>query len=186
MAMKMAGSKNALKFLSLISFLEGMFLPLPPDFILIPIAVNDRRKAFTAAHLTFIFNIMGAVIAYIIGLFFFESVGEWILEKTGHMESFGMVGEYFRSYGQMIVLAGALTPLPFNIISIASGLFRLNFVVFLVTAMLARAFRFYLEGFLLYRYGEKAKMFIEKHLGKVTFAAFLVILVIFLFYRYYQ
>ena len=111
-----------------------------------------------------------------IGVFFFDLIAEPLLEFYGYLEKFHTFENYYHEYGAWIVFGAGITPFPYKIITIASGVVHLNLAVFTIASILARGLRFFLIAWLLKTYGEKMKLFIEKNLGWLS-VLFLVLLI---------
>jgi len=174
--MNKARHRHAVSWLALLSFLESSMFPIPTDIMLIPMILADRAKAWYYASITTISSVLGAVLGYIIGAFFFEVAGQPLIEFYGYQEKFASFEVFYAEWGVLIVLIGGLTPIPFKVITIASGLFGLNPLVFFLSAIAARAPRFFIEAALLWKFGEPINDFIEKRLPWVMTGFILVII----------
>ena len=122
--------------LSLVSFTESSFFPIPPDILIIPMIIARRTKAWIYAFICTLSSVLGGVIVYAIGYFFFNSIGILIIEAYGLTNSFESFENYYNKYGILIVLGGGFTPFPFKFITIASGVFNLNLFLFIFTALI--------------------------------------------------
>lgn len=158
------------RWLGAISFAESSFFPIPIDIMLIPMILANRLKAWRLATITLITSVLGGVAGYLIGAFLFDIIGQPIIDFYGYGEKFATFQEYYKEYGILIVLVAGFTPLPFKVVTIASGAVGLNPVVFTLVSIPARGARFFLVATLLYIFGEPIKDFIEKRLGLVTSA----------------
>lgn len=174
--MSLAAHTNARWALAVVSFMESSIFPIPPDVLLIPMVIEQRQKAWEYALICTAASVLGAVLGYVIGMFFFEVIGQPIIEFYGKAEQFEALRESFADNGWWIVFTAGLTPFPFKVITIASGLFALNPVVFLVGCVIARGTRFYAVAALLWKYGKPVRDIIDKHLGWLT-VAFCLLLV---------
>lgn len=174
--MEQAKGKHAPRALAAVSFIESSFFPLPPDLMLIPMCLADRKRAFYFAFLCTIASVLGGLFGYAIGYFLYESVGKWLLDLYGGAQDFyDKMSEFFFKYGAFVIVIKGLTPFPFKVLTILSGMVKLNLWVFIVSSIIARAGRFFLVAGLLYVYGEPIKGFLEKHLEKVLLAFFVLI-----------
>jgi membrane protein YqaA with SNARE-associated domain len=151
-----------------IAFAESSFFPLPPDVLMIPMIIADRRKAFWLATVATVSSVVGAYLGYAIGFYLFASVGERILELYGAMDTFEALREKFVQYGVEIIVLKGMTPIPFKLVTIASGLARFDLGLFTLACLVSRSIRFYLLAVILYFVGEQARTFIEKRLMLVT------------------
>ena len=172
----LSGKQNALVWLAVISFVESSFFPIPPDIMLIPMILATPKKAWKIAGVCTIASILGAYLGYIIGVYFFELIAEPLLNFYGYLEKFNEFKQLYEEYGAWIVFGAGITPFPYKIITIASGVVHLNLAVFTVASILARGLRFFLIAWLLKTYGEKMRLFIEKNLGWLS-VLFLVLLI---------
>jgi len=159
-----ANTPKATWTLVLISFAESSFFPLPPDLMLVPMILADRAKAWWLAFICTISSVLGGLAGYAIGYFLFESMGEWIIQ-TYHLENaFAVFQADFQAWGFWIIALKGLTPIPFKLVTIASGVAGLNLTQFVFASIIARSFRFFLLAALLWFFGEWARTFIERYL----------------------
>ena len=170
-----AQHKNAKWYLSLISFAESSFFPIPPDVLLIPMALASKAKALFYAFICTLFSVLGGILGYAIGYFFFNSVGIYIVELYHLENSFNIFEDYYKEFGILIVLGAGITPFPYKFITIASGVFGLNIFLFIIVSIIGRGLRFYLIAILLYFFGEKIKLFIDKYFNILTIVFFILL-----------
>ena len=163
-------------FLSFISFNESSFFPIPPDIILIPMIIAKRSKAFLYAFLCTFSSVLGGVAGYCIGYFFYTTIGEAIIEYYHLSNQFDNFLNYYNSYGIWIVLGAGFTPFPFKFITIASGVFNLNIILFILIAFLARGLRFFLLAILLYIFGNIIKRFIDRYFNILALLFFILLI----------
>ena len=169
-------SRCALYWLFAISFIESSFFPIPPDIMLIPMILATPKQAWKIAGVCTIASVTGAYLGYIIGVYFFDLIAQPLLNFYGYAEKFNSFKNLYHEYGAWIVFGAGITPFPYKIITIASGVVHLNLAVFTIASIIARGFRFYLIAWLLKTYGETMRIFIEKNLGWLSIL-FLVLLV---------
>ena len=174
-ALEKAQHKNAKWYLSLISFAESSFFPIPPDILLIPMALASKAKALFYAFICTLFSVLGGILGYAIGYFFFNSVGIYVVEFYHLENSFSVFEDYYREFGILIVLGAGITPFPYKFITIASGVFGLNIFLFIVVSIIGRGLRFYLIAILLYFFGEKIKLIIDKYFNILTIVFFILL-----------
>lgn len=172
----LSGNKNALFWLFVISFVESSFFPIPPDIMLIPMILATPKKAWHIAGVCTLASVIGAYLGYVIGYYFFEMVAEPLLNFYGYLEKFNEFKHLYEQWGAWIVFGAGITPFPYKIITIASGVVHLNLLVFTIASIVARGLRFFLIAWLLKVYGERMRVFIEKNLGwlSVLFFALLI------------
>lgn len=160
-----ASTPKAFFVCCLISFAESSFFPLPPDIMMIPMGIANRQILFRLAFFLTIFSVLGGFLGYAIGYFLFQSIGQWIIE-TYHLQSALTKFQHdFATYGFWIISLKGLTPIPYKLVTIASGVAHFDFFYFTLASIIARSFRFYLLAFLIWYFGPMAKPYIEKYLG---------------------
>lgn len=174
--MSLAGSSRALWWLSAVSFAESSFFPIPPDVMLVPMVLARREKAFLYAAVCTLASVIGGMLGYAIGLFLFDSVGAWLIRVYGYGQSFDAFRVAYGEYGAWIILIKGLTPIPFKLITIASGFAAYSFPLFVVLAAITRGVRFFAVASLLRAFGEPVRHFIEKWLDWVALGALAVII----------
>ena len=179
-----ASQKSAPWFLGIVSFAESSFFPIPPDIILIPMVLAKRTKAFFYALICTLSSVLGGILGYLIGFLLFNSIGILLINFYHLNEQIAQFQNYYNNYGVWIVIIAGFTPFPFKVITIASGLFQLNFVVFVLCSILSRGSRFYLVSILLYFFGEKIKFLIEKYFNFLTILFFILLIGGILIVRY--
>ena len=170
-----AQHKNAKWYLSLISFVESSFFPIPPDILLIPMALASKANALFYAFICTLFSVLGGILGYAIGYFFYNSVGIYIVEFYHLENSFNIFEDYYKEFGILIVLGAGITPFPYKFITIASGVFGLNIFLFIIVSIIGRGLRFYLIAILLYFFGEKIKLIIDKYFNILTIVFFILL-----------
>jgi membrane protein YqaA with SNARE-associated domain len=175
--MRLAASPRASLWLALLAFCEGVFFPIPPDVMLVPLVLQNRDRAWRYAFITLSASVLGGSIGYCVG-YFLHPVGIEILKLTGSNPQ-----EFEHWYRQWGVLLLAL-PIPYKLIAIASGLFKLNFPLFFGASIAVRGMRFSLVAWLVWAYGERAKAFIEKRLALVVSGVALALIGVFLVLRF--
>jgi membrane protein YqaA with SNARE-associated domain len=171
-----AGHRHSAWILSIISFTESSFFPSPPDILLIPMVIAKRTKAWAYAFICTIASVAGGIAGYAIGYFFYNIIGIIIVEAYGLTNSFNIFEEYYNQYGILIVLVAGFTPFPFKFITIASGVFNLNIFLFILVTITSRGLRFYLISGLLFLFGEKIKMLIDKYFNILATLFFILLI----------
>ena len=174
--MGLAGGRHAGKALAGVAFVESSFFPIPPDVLLIPMILADRRKAWRYAIIATIASVIGGLLGYVIGAFLFEQVALPILDFYHAIDKFDEFTAWYNEWGAWIVFTAGVTPFPYKVITIASGVTQLNLAVFIIASVAARALRFFLVAGLLYYFGPPIRDFIERRLGLV-FTVFVVLLI---------
>jgi|SRR5579871_51106 len=181
-----ASGRHAWLILGLVSFAESSFFPIPPDVMLIPMMLADRRRAFLLAAWCALTSVLGGILGYAIGALLYDTVGQWLISLYGG----GRGVEYFRQqyaqYGTWIILIkGAVPMIPYKIITILSGFAGYNFVAFVGWSIVVRFFlRFGLLAALIYWFGEPIRTFIEKRLELAVVAVAATIVIGFVLIKY--
>ena len=160
-----ADKPHATWLLGVVSFVESSFFPVPPDAMLIPMAIARPDKAWFYATVCTITSVAGGVLGYLIGALLYNSVGLWLVQLYGYGTKVEAFREAYAQWGGWIILLKGLTPIPYKIVTIASGFAGYNLLLFILLSIVARGMRFYLAAFLLNRYGAQARTIIEERLG---------------------
>jgi membrane protein YqaA with SNARE-associated domain len=174
--LSLAGHPRALWALATIAFVESSFFPIPPDVLMIPMIIAAPTRAFRIAAVATVASVLGGLFGYAIGALLFETVGQPILDFYGKADAFDSFATRYNDWGAWAVLIAGVTPFPFKVITIASGATGLSLPVFILSAILARALRFFVVAALLWKFGPPIRDFIEKRLGLI-FAIFCVLLI---------
>ena len=174
--LNLSAKNNALLFLFIVAFIESSFFPIPPDIMLIPMILATPNKAWRIAATATTASVLGGYFGYGIGIFAFDLIAKPILEFYNAMQQFNEFENYYHQYGAWIVFGAGITPFPYKIITIASGVVHLDPFVFGIASVLARGLRFFLVAWLLKKFGPPMKIFIEKHLGILSII-FLLLLI---------
>nr|WP_283775500.1 VTT domain-containing protein [Desulfuromonas sp. CSMB_57] len=165
----------ALFFLALA---ESSFFPIPPDVLLLALALSAPAGAFRFALLASLGSVIGGVCGYGIGMGFWETLGGYFFQYVPGFteEGFLRVQELFARYDFWVVFTAGFTPIPYKVITIGAGVFDINFPVFVLASVLSRSLRFYLLATMIFLYGATIRAFIEKYFNYLTLA-FMVMLV---------
>ncbi len=173
---RLSAHPQAIWALAAIAFIESSVFPIPPDVLLIPMCIANRRKCFLYAAVCTVASVLGGLLGYAIGYMLYDTLGHRIIEFYGMSAGFADMKAKYAEYGGWIIFAKGLTPFPFKIITILSGVMQLSLAVFIPASIACRALRFFIVAGLLWKFGAPIQTFIEKYLGWVT-VAFLVILI---------
>lgn len=165
---RMSEHPKALWYLGGVSFAESSFFPIPPDLMLIPMVIAQRAKAWLIAGVCSIASVAGGFLGYAIGFFFFETLGKWVIDLYGLQGGFTEFQHQFNEYGLWIILIKGLTPVPYKLVTIASGAAHFDLLTFGAASLITRSGRFFLVAGILYLIGQPARVFVEKHLTAVT------------------
>jgi membrane protein YqaA with SNARE-associated domain len=173
--LSLATHRHAMRALAVVSFVESSVFPIPPDALLIPMVLADRARAWRMAAVCTVASVLGGILGYAIGFFLFETVGRPILDFYGYQEEFQRFANAYNEWGLWIILIKGLTPIPYKLVTIASGVAHFDPVVFLLASIATRGARFFLVAALLRRFGPPIRGFVEKNLTAVATTALLLI-----------
>jgi membrane protein YqaA with SNARE-associated domain len=163
-----AAGPNALAALLAVSFVESSVFPIPPDILLIPMILARPRQAWRLAALCTLASVVGGMLGYAIGYFLFDAIGRPVLEFYHAMDSYDALKAGFAQWGVWIIIIKGMTPIPYKLITIASGVAHFDFVTFVGASIISRGLRFFLVAALLWWFGDAARRFIERRLTLVT------------------
>lgn len=149
--------------LFILAFTESSFFPIPPDVLLIALAISKPKKAFYYAIICSIGSVLGGIGGYAIGLFLMDSIGAKIFSAYGLMEKYNYVQEMYMKYDAWAVGIAGFTPVPYKVFTISAGAFKISFPVFVIASLISRSLRFFIVAGLIYLYGASIKKFIEKY-----------------------
>jgi membrane protein YqaA with SNARE-associated domain len=175
--MQLANNPRAIWLLGFVSFIEAIFFPIPPDVLLIPMILANIKRAWLYAFVTTITSVIGGLVGYAIGYLAYEQIAEPLLLSLGKQAAMSLFSSSINENGFLIVLTAGISPIPFKVVSVMSGFTQMPVFVFLLSALLGRATRFFVVATLLKYYGEAIKSFIETYLGWLflVFIAFIVL-----------
>ncbi len=164
----LSADRRAPVWLALISFAESSFFPVPPDALLVPMALSRPDRAFRYALICTLASVVGGMLGYLIGYALYDQVAAPLIHFYHYEDAAANFVEKFNQYGLWVILIKGLTPIPYKIVTITSGLAHFNFGVFVVASALTRGVRFFLVAALIRRFGEPVRAFIERRLTLVT------------------
>ncbi len=163
--------------LFLLSFAEASFFPIPPDVLLIALAVAKPAKAFRYALVCSVGSIMGGCLGYLIGYGFMAGMGQKIVDLYGFADKVAYIESLYQKYDAWAVGIAGFTPIPYKVFTIAAGMFKIDFLVFVVASFVSRSARFFLVGGLIYVFGPRIQTFIDRYFNLLA-TAFVILLVL--------
>ena len=178
-----SNTRFAMPFIFFIGYVEAIIFPLPQEIFMVPMMLSERSKVFRIAFYSFIGSILGGITAYFLGLLFFDSVVNPIINFYDYSHHFLFFKDQINEFGFIYVFIGGFTPLPFKIITLTSGALSIPFWNFLIAAILSRGLRFYLVGFLVWKYGEKVINTVDKKLNLISFCILGIVLIFYFIYK---
>ena len=170
----LARSRHATPALAVISFAESSVFPVPPDVMLAPMILARPEKAYFYALVCTVASVLGGVLGYAIG-FYLTDLGLWLMKLLGHSDGLAEFQHWFDQWGLAVILIKGLTPVPYKLVTIASGLAGFSFPVFVAASVVTRGARFFLEAWVLRRWGPAMLAQVEKHLALWTVVGLVVL-----------
>ena len=175
--LNLAAHKHALLALALLSFIESSIFPIPPDILLIPMVLAMRDRAWLVAGVGTVASVIGGMMGYGIGFFMYEQIGKPILDFYHYSLKFSEFQVTYNQWGAWAVFFAGITPFPYKVITILSGMTGLSLPVFIIASIIARGMRFFIIAALLWKYGDAIRAFIERRLGVMFFLLVVLLLV---------
>jgi membrane protein YqaA with SNARE-associated domain len=174
--MRLAAGPHAVWALALVAFVESSVFPIPPDVLLIPMVIAAPRRAWRYAAIATLASVVGGYLGYAIGYFAFATIGRAVLDFYSAWPAYERFQAAAAEWGAWVIILKGMTPIPYKLVTIASGFVRFDLLTFTVASLISRSLRFFLVAALLYWFGEPIRRFIEGRLMLVTsaFAATLV------------
>ena len=163
--------------LGIIAFAESSFFPVPPDVILIPMSLARPKRAWLYALICTIGSVLGALLGYAIGALLYNTIGQWLIHLYGYDTKMEAAEALFQKWGAVAILIKGLTPIPFKLVTITSGIFKFNLPLFILLCAITRGARFFVLAVLLTFFGETIKGLLERYFGLFMLALVLIVLV---------
>jgi membrane protein YqaA with SNARE-associated domain len=164
----LAGRPHAPWWLAAIAFAEASFFPLPPDALLVPMTLARPERAWRLATICTLASVAGGALGYLIGYALFDVLAAPLLHAYHYDAAFARFQQTYDRYGVYVILVKGLTPIPYKLVSIASGAAHFDFAVFMAASLVTRGMRFFLLAGLAWRFGAPVREFIETRLVLVT------------------
>ena len=187
----LAAHKSSKYYLAIVSFVESSFFPIPPDVMVIPMVISKKNDFIKIFLITTIFSVLGGMLGYLIGAFFFE-FGAHIMSFYGYEDKLSKIKENlvnsngFYAWLGVLFLAG-FTPLPYKVFTIASGLIGFNFLIFVLISLISRGLRFFIVSYLSYKFGDLFNEYMDKHGSKwFTIIGILIVIISLIIYLIFK
>ena len=187
----LAAHKSSKYYLAIVSFIESSFFPIPPDVMVIPMIISKKNDFIKIFLITTIFSVLGGMLGYLIGAFFFE-FGTHIMSFYGYEDKLSKIKENlvnsdgFYAWLGVLFLAG-FTPLPYKVFTIASGLIGFNFLIFVLISLISRGLRFFIVSYLSYKFGDLFNEYMDKHGSKwFTIIGILIVIISLIIYLIFK
>jgi len=173
--MALAAHRHAVAWLAIIAAAESMIFPIPPDVMIIPMVLAARERAWLIFAVATVASVIGGIMGYGIGFYLYEEIGRPIIDFYGYADKYAVFQGWYEEYGGWIVAAGGFTPIPYKVVTIATGVVQLDLGTFITASVLSRGARFLIICALLWRFGTPIRAFIEKYLGLLALAFFAIL-----------
>ena len=187
----LAAHKSSKYYLAIVSFIESSFFPVPPDVMVIPMVISKKNDFIKIFLITTIFSVMGGMLGYLIGAFFFE-FGTHIMSFYGYEDKLSKIKENlvnsdgFYAWLGVLFLAG-FTPVPYKVFTIASGLIGFNFLIFVLISLISRGLRFFIVSYLSYKFGDLFNEYMNNHGSKwFTIIGILIVIIVLIIYLIFK
>jgi membrane protein YqaA with SNARE-associated domain len=171
-----AETRYAIPALFLLAFSESSFFPIPPDVLLITLAISIPKKSFKYALICAVGSVLGGILGYGIGLHGYETVGRPIVEFYHGQDIMNAIKLKYDQHGFLGILIAAITPIPYKVFTIASGVFKFDFWLFMIASILGRSARFFVVAGLIWKFGPSIREFIDKYFNLLSYA-FIILLI---------
>jgi membrane protein YqaA with SNARE-associated domain len=183
-AIRMADHPKAGWILFAVSFAESSFFPIPPDTMLAPMVLANRKKAWLFATISTVGSVMGGLLGYALGAWLYDTVGHFIISIYHMQDQADHFRVLYNEYGAAIILIKGLTPIPYKLVTIASGLAAYPLIPFILLSFITRGVRFFAITALLHHYGEPIRGFLETHLEKAMLALLAIVVLGFVLFGF--
>ena len=171
--LSLAESRHAPFALAAVAFAESSFFPIPPDVILIPMSLATPRRAWRYAAIATVASVAGGIVGYGIGALLYDTLGQWLIHLYGYADRMAALKETYARWGALVILVKGLTPIPYKLVTIVSGLLGYNFAIFVALSIVTRGARFFILAGALNWFGDPLRLALERH-----FALFLGLIAI--------
>ena len=189
--LELAAHKSSNFYLGLVSFIESSFFPIPPDTMIVPMVIANKKEYLKIFLIASIFSVLGGIFGYLIGYLFFD-LAMYVIEFYGYQNKVEKLklsmsqGSGFLAWLSILFLAG-FTPLPYKAFTISSGLIAFNLPVFIIVSLISRSLRFFIVAYLSYRFGELFTEFMEKHGSKwFTIIGIIIVIIFIIIYLFFK
>lgn len=177
--LNLARHKYAEKTLIAVSFIGSTIFPIPPDMFLAPMVLARPQKWWWLALICTLASVLGAIVGYMIGLLAFEILAKPIIEFYTLQNNFDILQNWYSTHGWLALLFASITPFPYKLVTIFSGIVQFNLFLFIAISLFGRSVRFFLVAFLLYKFGKNIEQFIQK---KLAIILTIICIIIFMLY----
>lgn len=170
-------------YLAGVSFIESSFFPIPPDVMLAPMSLARPENAWRLAALTTLSSVLGALLGYVIGMYFFDWIQPF-LKVMNYMNQYAQVQTWFHQWGGWVMFLAALSPIPFKLFTIAGGALRISLEPFILGALIGRSIRFYLVAGLMRWGGKPMELWLKKTIDRIGWTVLILLIIAYLIYLF--
>ncbi len=181
-------SRFAVPILALLSFAEASFFPIPPDVLLMALALSRPKRSFRYACIASLGSVLGGILGFCLGWALWDIISPYFFTYIPGVSEIGFeqVRILFSRYGFWVIFAAGFTPIPYKIFTIAAGVFQIYFPIFLVASIIGRSLRFFLVAAILYLFADRAREFIDKYFNLLSFLLLIIIALGVVLYQYFH
>ncbi|RYC32496.1 DedA family protein [Lichenibacterium minor] len=173
----LSASRHAPLALGAVAFAESSFFPIPPDLLLVPMSLAQPRRAWTYASICTVASVLGGMLGYAIGALLYDTVGQWLIATYHYADKMDALRAAYAQWGWLLILIKGLTPIPYKLVTIVSGLLGYNFALFVLLSVITRGARFFILAGLLNRFGDPIRGALERHFAAILVGFLLLVAV---------
>ena len=170
-------SRHAPLALGAVAFAESSFFPIPPDLLLVPMSLARPRRAWAYATICTVASVLGGMLGYAIGALLYDTVGQWLIATYHYAEKMDAMRAAYAQWGWLLILIKGLTPIPYKLVTIVSGLLGYNFALFVLLSVITRGARFFILAGILNRFGDPIRGALERHFATILIGFLLLVAV---------
>ena len=171
----LSASRHAPLALGAVAFAESSFFPIPPDLLLVPMSLAQPRRAWAYATICTVASVLGGMLGYAIGALLYDTVGQWLIATYHYADKMDAMRAAYAQWGWLLILIKGLTPIPYKLVTIVSGLLGYNFGLFVLLSIITRGARFFILAGLLNRFGDPIRGALERHFAAILIGFLLLI-----------
>ena len=175
--LRLSESRHAPLALGAVAFAESSFFPIPPDLLLVPMSLAQPRRAWAYATVCTVASVLGGVLGYAIGALLYDTVGQWLIATYHYADKMDAMRAAYAQWGWLLILIKGLTPIPYKLVTIVSGLLGYNFALFVLLSIITRGARFFILAGLLNRFGDPIRGALERHFAAILVGFLLLVAV---------
>ncbi len=171
----LSASRHAPLALGAVAFAESSFFPIPPDLLLVPMSLAQPRRAWAYATICTVASVLGGMLGYAIGALLYDTVGQWLIATYHYAEKMDAMRAAYAQWGWLLILIKGLTPIPYKLVTIVSGLLGYNFALFVLLSVITRGARFFILAGILNRFGDPIRGALERHFATILIGFLLLV-----------